>query len=198
MVTNTHQAIGSVLEYLNHAVDNKLVSSVIRKDHKSLVFFHTIKDGAHHEHYLAFDAERFDEHFSKSVSVTLRKELKAKGRMAAGRYERYLGDCNLKVFLIKYDSFMRSMFPNPDFIAHFDKKDEAIAKTGCCESLRAAPSAQKAKVIDLSEILGEDDWLDCSPLKPRFNPRFFCVLTSQSLASVGILNRRRHIRWGLS
>lgn len=157
MVNSNHQAIGSVLDYLKHAVDNKLVSSVIRKDHKSLVFFHTIKDGAHHEHYLAFDAKRFDEHFSKSVSVTLRKELKAKGRMAAGRYERYLGDCNLKVFLIKYDSFMRSMFPNPDFIAHFDKKDEAIAKTGCCESLRTAPSAQKAKVVDLSDILGEDD-----------------------------------------
>lgn len=157
MVNSNHQAIGSVLDYLKYAVDNKLVSSVIRKDHKSLVFFHTIKDGAHHEHYLAFDAERFDEHFSKSVSVTLRKELKAKGRMAAGRYERYLGDCNLKVFLIKYDGFMRSMFPNPDFIAHFDKKDEAIAKTGCCESLRTAPSAQKAKVIDLSDILGEDD-----------------------------------------
>ena len=124
LIQQAHDAVGRVVEYIEHALQDTILSTVVRKDSKSAVFLYTSRgDGCND--YLALDADKFDEYFGDKLSLQLRQDLRAKGRLkntCSGRDDYRIGKCALKVYLLRYDTFLRSVYHNDAIVDYFDRE----------------------------------------------------------------------------
>ena len=140
LIQQTHDAVGRVVAYIEHTLQDTILSSVVRKDSKSAVFLYTTSgDGCND--YLALDADKFDEYFGDKLSLQLRQDLRAKGRLkntGSGRDDYRIGKCALKVYLLRYDTFLRSMYHNDTMVDYFDKEAQCTT-------------------ISLQDEMGDDD-----------------------------------------
>ena len=140
LIQQAHDAVGQVVGYIEHALQDTILSSVVRKDSKSAVFlYNTRGDGCND--CLALDADKFDEYFGEKLSLQLRQDLRAKGRLkntGSGRDDYRIGKCQLKVYLLRYDAFLRSVYHNDAMVDYFDKE-------------------ARCTIISLEDEMGDDD-----------------------------------------